>query len=158
MLSTGILFRRPGLMSSLARRATAEMLGTAFLVFFGCGALVMNPFPDAHFNLIGIAFIHAVVLSLAITMTMGISGGHVNPAVTIGLWVVKRIPTAEAFIYVASQLVGALVGAMLVRTVLPDNVGHVIAYGTPMLNSQITFGNGVAVEAVITFLLMSGVM
>jgi MIP family channel proteins len=145
-------------MSSLARRAMAEMLGTAFLVFFGCSAIVMNSFPDNRFGMLGIALIHAFILSLAISMTMGVSGGHVNPAVTIGLWVIKRIPSAEAFIYVASQLVGALIAALLVRTFMAPNVGHVLAYGTPVLNPALTFGNGVAVEAIITFLLMSGVM
>lgn len=145
-------------MSPLARRATAEMLGTGFLVFFGCGAIIMDNFPGAGFHVFGIAMIHAFVLSLAISMTMGVSGGHVNPAVTIGMLVIKRIAPIEAFIYVASQLVGALVAALLVKTILPNNVGHIIAYGTPVVNSGITFGNAVAIEAVITFLLMSGVM
>jgi MIP family channel proteins len=145
-------------MSSLARRATAEMLGTGFLVFFGCGAIVMDNFPGARFNVLGIAMIHAFILSLAISMTMGVSGGHVNPAVTIGMLVIKRISPREAFVYVASQLVGALVAALMVKTFLPSNVGHVVAYGTPVLNGAMTFGNGVAVEAIITFLLMSGVM
>lgn len=145
-------------MSSLARRATAEMLGTGFLIFFGCSAVIMNNFPDNRFGVMGIAIVHAFILSLAITMTMGVSGGHLNPAVTSGLMVIKRIPPAEGFIYIASQLVGALVAALLVRTLMAPNVGHVIAYGTPVLNGQVTFGYGIAIEAIITFLLMSGVM
>ena len=145
-------------MSSLARRATAEMLGTAFLVFFACGAVIMDNFPGARFGLLGMTIIYAFIMSLAISMTMGISGGHVNPAVTLGMLVIKRIAPSEAFIYIASQLVGALVGAMMVKTFLPSNVGRVIAFGTPVLNSSVTFGNGVAIEAIITFLLMSGMM
>jgi aquaporin Z len=144
--------------SSLARRATAEMLGTGFLVFFGCSASVMNFFPDNRYGVMGIAFVHAFILSLAITMTMGVSGGHLNPAVTTGMIVIKRIAPTEGFIYIASQLVGALVAALLVKTFMAPNVGRVVAYGTPVLNSQITFGNAVAIEAIITFLLMSGVM
>jgi MIP family channel proteins len=145
-------------MSSLARRATAEMLGTAFLVFFGCGAIIIDNYPGARFNVLGIALIHAVILSLAISMTMGISGGHVNPAVTIGMLIIKRITLSDAFIYIASQLAGALVAALMVRALLPDNVGHLVAYGTPVVNNYLTFGNAVAIEAIITFLLMSGVM
>ena len=145
-------------MSSLARRAIAEMIGTGFLVFFACGSIVMNVFDGAKYNLFGIAVIQAFVFSLAISMTMGVSGGHLNPAVTIGLLTIKKISPSDAFIYVASQLVGALVGALLVRTILPSNVGHVIAYGTPVLHNSVTFTQAIAIEAVITFLLMSGVM
>ena len=59
-------------MPSLARRATAEMIGTGFLIFFGCGSLVMNPFDGAKFGVFGVAMVHAFVLSLGISMTMGI--------------------------------------------------------------------------------------
>lgn len=145
-------------MPSLARRATAEMIGTGFLIFFGCGSLVMNPFDGAKFGVFGVAMVHAFVLSLGISMTMGISGGHLNPAVTLGLLTIKKIAAPDAFVYIASQLVGALVGALLVRTILPSNVGSVIAYGTPMLQATVTVPQAIAIEAVITFLLMSGVM
>jgi len=145
-------------MPSLARRATAEMLGTAFLVFFGCGVIIMDNFPGAAYHTFGIAIVHAFVLSLAITMTMGISGGHVNPAVTIGLMVIKRIAPRDAFVYVVSQLVGALVAALLVRYLLPWNVGRLVALGTPVVNATLSFWRAVGLEAVWTFLLMSGVM
>ena len=145
-------------MSSLARRAIAEMLGTAFLVFFGAGAIIMDKFPDAGFHVFGIAIIHAIVLSIAITMTMGVSGGHLNPAVTLGMLAIKRIAPADAFIYVASQLAGALVAALLVKTMLPANVGRVVAYGSPMVSNTISFTNAIGIEAIITFLLMSAVM
>ena len=145
-------------MSSLARRAVAEMIGTGFLIFFGCGAMIMNNYEGAKYNLFGIAMVHAIALSIAITATMGVSGGHLNPAVTIGLMTIKKISPSDAFIYIISQLVGALAAAMLVRTLLPSNVGQVIAYGTPMLHSSVTFSRAIAIEAVITFVLMSAVM
>jgi MIP family channel proteins len=145
-------------MSPLARRAAAEMLGTAFLVFFCCGVIIMDYFPGAGFHIFGIALVHAIILSLAISMTMGVSGGHVNPAVTIGLLCIKRIAPREAFVYVASQLVGALVAAVLVRYMLPFNVGRLVALGTPVLSTQVSFMQGVGLEAIWTFLLMSGVM
>jgi len=143
-------------MTPLARRATAEMLGTAFLVFFGCSAVIMEFF--SRYGVFGIAVIHAVVLSLAISMTLAISGGHLNPAVTIGLLTIKRITPTNAFIYVASQIVGGIFGALMVRLVMPTNVGHVIAYGAPALSSTTSFMRGVTIEAVLTFLLMSAVL
>jgi len=145
-------------MPSLARRAVAEMLGTGFLIYFGCGAVIMDMFPSGAYHVFGIAMVHAFVLALAVSMTMGVSGGHCNPAVTIGLLSVRRIGPRDAFVYVLSQLVGALVAAYLVRATLPDNVGHVLAYGTPTLSSTITFWQGVKLEAIFAFLLMSGVM
>jgi len=145
-------------MSSLARRATAEMLGTALLIYFGCGAIIMNNFPGASFNAFGIAVVHAVALSLAITMTMGVSGGHLNPAVTIGLAVIRRIAPRDAVVYVLSQLVGAVLAALLVRYTLPWNVGRVVAMGTPVLASTVGVINGIGLETIFGFVLMSGVM
>ena len=145
-------------MSSLARRAIAEMIGTGMLVFFGCGAVIMTNYDGAKYGLFGIAMVHAFVLAVAITATMGISGGQLNPAVTLALLAIKRMTPSDAFIYIASQLVGALVAAMLVKTLLPDNVGRVLAYGTPMLHSSVTLTQGIMLEALITFVLMSAVM
>src|SRR5512143_2348689 len=77
-------------MAALFRRSVAEALGTYALIFFGCGAVVMGSLPGAGFGLLGVALVHAIVLGVMITATMHVSGGHLNPAVTIGLWSVKR--------------------------------------------------------------------
>ncbi|HEY4102176.1 MAG TPA: aquaporin [Gemmatimonadales bacterium] len=145
-------------MPTLARRAIAEMLGTAFLVFFGCGVIVADFFPGAGYHVFGIAMVHAIILSIAISVTMDVSGGQLNPAVTLGLLAIRKIDGRDAFVYILSQLVGALVAAFLVRSFLAPNVGHVVAYGTPTLNSTITLGNGIVLEAIFGFLLMSGVL
>ena len=145
-------------MPSLARRAVAEMVGTAFLVFFGCGAVIMTNFPDAHYAVFGIAIVHAFILSLAISMTMGISGGHLNPAVTLGLLSIRRIAPREAMVYVGSQLAGAIIAALFLRFTMPWNVGRLVALGTPVLSTTVGLWNGIGLEAIWTFLLMSGVM
>lgn len=145
-------------MPSLARRCTAEMIGTGFLVFFGCASVIMNAFPGAGFNVFGIAMVHAFVLSLGVSMTMGISGGHLNPAVTIGLLSVQRITLRDAFAYVVSQLAGALVAAFIVRAAVAPNVGAVAGFGTPHVSSDVSFPHAIFLEAIFAFLLMSGVM
>jgi MIP family channel proteins len=145
-------------MSSLARRATAEMTGTALLVFFGAGAVIMDSFPSGGYHLFGIAVVYGLVTGLAVSMTMGISGGHVNPAVTIAMLVIRRITAREAFIYVVSQLAGALIAGFLVRWLVAPNVGHVIGYGSPRLSSAVTFWQGAGLEAILTFVLMSAMM
>jgi aquaporin Z len=145
-------------MPVLARRATAELLGTFILVFFGCSAVVMNSFPDARFGLLGIALVHALALSVGVTATMGISGGHLNPAVTAGLLAIRKISPRDAAAYVAAQLVGAVVAVALAKLLLPAAVGDLATWGTPALNPAVTFGKGIAIEAVLTFVLMSAVM
>ena len=145
-------------MPSLARRAVAEVYGTFALVFFGCGAVVMESFPSARYGLMGIALVHAVVFSVAITTTMAISGGHLNPAVTIGLWSTRRISAQDTFVYVASQLAGALLAALAVKSLFPAGVARFVLWGTPTINVSITFTTAVIFEALLTFFLMSAVM
>jgi MIP family channel proteins len=145
-------------MPALARRATAELLGTFILVFFGCGVVVMDSFPTARFGLIGVALAHALALSIGVTATMHISGGHLNPAVTAGLLAIRRITPRDAATYIVAQLAGAVVAVLLIKSLLPTSVGDLVAWGTPALNPGVTFGKGIAIEAVLTFALMSAVM
>src|SRR5690606_12954056 len=145
-------------MPVIARRATAEILGTFMLVFFGCASVVMETFPGARYGAVGIALIHALALALGVTLTMRISGGHLNPAVTAGLLVTRRIGPRDAGIYVAAQLAGALFAVAVAKWLLPNNVGDLVAWGTPALYAGVTLGKGIAIEAVLTFFLMSAVM
>lgn len=145
-------------MPVLARRATAEILGTFTLVFFGCGAVVMDSFPGARFGLMGIALVHAVALAVAVSATMHVSGGHLNPAVTIGLLTARRITPSDAAVYLAAQLAGALFAVAVAKWLLPANVGDLVAWGTPKLSPGIDLGKGIAIEAVLTFFLMMAVM
>ena len=109
-------------MPSLARRLTAEALGTFGLVFVGAAVVVVNGgFPNSGIGLLGIALAHAVVLSVMVSATMTISGGHLNPAVTIGLLATRRIDPASAAAYIVTQLVAACVAALLVKLLLPPS-------------------------------------
>jgi len=144
-------------MTSLPRRAVAEALGTFGLIFFGCGAVVVSTLPGASYGLLGVALVHAVVLSVMITATMAISGGHLNPAVTIGLLSVKRIDAKTAGVYVLAQLVGAALGALTLRLVFPSGVVRVGTLGTPVLANAMTMMDGILLEAVLTFFLVSAV-
>lgn len=145
-------------MSSLARRAVAELYGTFVLIFFGCGAVVMEAYPNARYGLLGIALVHGVALAVAISSTMSISGGHLNPAVTIGLLSIRRIAPMDAFVYVLAQIAGALLGAGATKALLPSGVGNLVMWGTPTINATVPFWSGVGIEAVLTFCLMSAVM
>jgi aquaporin TIP len=144
-------------MSSLPRRSIAEALGTFALVFIGTGVVASKFYPDANFGVFGIAVAHAMVLSVMITATMSISGGHLNPAVTIGLLVARRVDSRTAVSYIISQLVGAILASLLVKAIYPAGVTKPIALGTPAIANNILFGQAVTIEAILTFFLVSAV-
>lgn len=145
-------------MPSLVHRAIAEIYGTFALVFFGCGIVVMDSFPGARVGLMSIALVHALVLSVAVSSTMYISGAHFNPAVTLGMLSVRRIPAFDAVVYIAAQLAGALLGAFAVTALLPGGVGRLVAWGTPLINSAVTMKTAIGLEALLTFFLVSAYM
>lgn len=145
-------------MPSLARRALAEIYGTFALVFFGCGAVVMDSFPGGRYGTFGIAMVFGVVLAVAITTTMPISGGHLNPAVTTGLLVARRISGVDAFVYIVAQLAAACLAIVALKAMVPASVGNLVSWGTPLVSGRMTFGQAIALEAVLTFFLMGAVM
>ena len=99
-------------MSALARRLTAEFLGTFWLVLGGCGAAVLASGFKPQTNL-GIGFV-GVSLAFGLTVLTGayalaaVSGGHFNPAVTLGLWLSRRIEATAVIPYVVVQVAGAI--------------------------------------------------
>ena len=84
-----------------------------------------------------------------------ISGGHFNPAVTIGFWVTQRIESIPAVAYILAQLLGGIIGAIAINLLLPASLLEITSsLGTPELDSQISFAAGVAIEAILTFFLV----
>jgi len=145
-------------MYRLSGRLVAEAIGTFALIFFGCGVIVVNPMPGAGYGLLGIALAHALALGVMITATMNISGGHLNPAVTLGLLSIRRIDAGSALAYVVAQLLGAVLAAFTLKAVLPTPMAATGTLGTPALANTMNLQSGIALEAVLTFFLMSAVM
>jgi len=145
-------------MPSLARRLTAEALGTFGLVFVGAAVVVVNGgFPNSGIGLLGIALAHAVVLSVMVSATMPISGGHLNPAVTLGLLVTRRIDLISALAYVVTQLAAAVLAALSVKLLLPANATRSALLGVPVIASSVSLGQAIGIELVLTFFLTSAV-
>lgn len=145
-------------MPSLGRRLLAEALGTFAFVFVGAAVVVVNGgFPNSGIGLIGIALAHAIALSVMISATMSISGGHLNPAVTVGLLVTRRIDPAAAAAYIATQLAAAALAALLVKLLLPAPAVRSALLGVPVIASSVSLGQAIGIELVLTFFLMSAV-
>ena len=102
----------------MIRKLSAELLGTAWLVLGGCGSAVLA----AGFPELGIAFV-GVSLAFGLTvLTMAfaighISGCHLNPAVTLGLWSADKVPTADVLPYIVAQVAGATLGALAIAAI-----------------------------------------
>lgn len=103
----------------------AELFGTACLVFIGCATIVTGGFggliPDGGSLTIGLAFGIAVI---AMAYAIGpVSGAHLNPAVTVGVWLAGRLPAKDVAGYVIAQMVGALIGALALWLIVSGKAG-----------------------------------
>jgi MIP family channel proteins len=143
-------------MYSTPQKLAAEFIGTFALIFFGAGSICAYQFLHAgsDLSLFGIAIVHGLAIGLMICALGHVSGGHFNPAVTIGFWVTKRVTTVEAVSYWAAQLLGAIVAAFLLRAVVPDEIWRAVALGTPSLTRDFTVLSGLILEAITTFFLV----
>ncbi|HEX9729204.1 MAG TPA: aquaporin [Gemmatimonadales bacterium] len=143
-------------MRSTVRPMAAEFLGTFALVFIGGGAVVVNA---AHqgLGLTGIALAHAVVLAVMVTVTMRISGGHLNPAVTFGVWMAGKISLRRSLFHIASQIAAGIVAALAVRWLLPAAPGAAMGYGVPRVAAGVSLTEAILLEGVLTLFLVSAV-
>ena len=108
------------------RRTTAEFFGTFWLTFGGCGAAVLSAaFPELGIGFLGVAFAFGfTVLTMAYAVGH-ISGGHFNPAVTLGLWSARRCASRHVLPYIIAQVIGATVAAFTLYTVASGKAGWV---------------------------------
>jgi MIP family channel proteins len=130
----------------LIRRGLAEFIGTFCLVFVSAGSLIYG---DPVVSALAYGFAVLVMVS----SFAQISGGHFNPAVTLGFLVTRRIPASLAVFYAAVQLAGATVAALLLKYVLPPVVKN-LHLGAPTVSVTIDASKAVTIEAVITFFLV----
>jgi aquaporin Z len=97
---------------SLSRRLGAEFLGTFVLVFVGCGTAILDA-GNKGIDFLGVALAFGVAVMVMVYAVGAISGGHFNPAVTIGLAVARRFPWADVIAYVVTQVVASTVAALV---------------------------------------------
>ena len=145
-------------MYSKPQKFFAEFVGTFALIFFGAGSIcadqLLKSTNQGSLGLLGIAVAHGLAIGIMVSAVGHISGGHLNPAVTIGFWVTRRISTFGALLYWVSQLAGAIAAAYLLRAVIPEDTWKAVALGTPDLARDFSRTAGMVVEGVMTFFLV----
>lgn len=115
---------------SLGRRMAAELLGTFWLVFAGCGSAVLAAgVPGVGIGWLGVSFAFGLSL-LTMAYAIGhISGCHINPAVSVGLWMGGRFPKSEILPYALAQVVGAVIAAAVLYVIASSVAGFDVAGG-----------------------------
>lgn len=130
---------------ALVARLTCEFVGTFALVYVGMLAIANGA------GLVGVALAHGLAIAVMASATMYISGAQFNPAVTFGAWLAKHISGRDALFYVATQVLAALLAALLVRVSLG---GDDISGGVPGVDAGVSTGLAILIEAVLTFFLV----
>ena len=115
---------------TIARRAAAEFIGTGWLVFGGCGSAVLAAaFPHLGIGFVGVALAFGLTV-LTMAYAIGhISGCHLNPAVTVGLWAGGRIPVGDVIPYIAAQVLGGVAGAAILYVIASGGPGFDVHAG-----------------------------
>jgi aquaporin Z len=136
----------------------AEFIGTFFLCFAGIAAILSATHEvGGGGGLVGIALAHGLALSIGVAAFGGVSGGHLNPAVTCGMLSTGRISLTRALIYIGAQCAGSTTAAIICKSVFPAAAVAEANLGIPLPAAWATTGTVLTLEFVMTFLLMTAV-
>ena len=146
----------------MSKSFIAEVIGTAILVLFGCGAAVLM---GAQIGMLGIALAFGLSIVAAAYGIGPISGAHLNPAVSLGAFVAGRMTGPTLAGYVVAQVIGAVIGAGLVYLIASGQAGYDIAvnglgqngYGAGYLG-EYSLGSALVFEAVMTFVFVTVIL
>jgi len=162
-------------MASVMKRSLAELIGTFILVFCGTGAAIITLMiskgqtPPNSFN-IGIGALGGLGDWLAIGLAFGlaitaciyafgrISGCHINPAVTLALWAVKKFPSSDVVPYILAQVIGAALASFTLAFILGMGAVNTGGLGATAPFAGIGYVQAILAEAIGTFILMLAIM
>jgi glycerol uptake facilitator protein len=148
---------------TLSQKLTAEVIGTAILVFIGAGSVPLTVLLtagaggtgiDGTAGLSSISFSFAFAIFAAVYSIGHISGAHINPAVTISLLATRKIDARTAGGYIVAQLIGAFVGAALTLIILQGNDPAKLGLGAVSVNANAGLAVGFAAEVIGTAILV----
>jgi MIP family channel proteins len=149
------------------RRGFAEFVGTFTLIFIGAGAVLsitkatgpaLQSAPAisvySGLTLVGVALANGLAIGVMVSAVGHISGGHFNPAVTLGFLITRRLAPSLAIVYWSMQFSAAAAAAALLRWFYPEATRQITNLGAPALGGGVSAGQGLVIELVLTFLLV----
>lgn len=146
----------------LSQKLAAEFIGTFWLVLGGCGSAVLAAaFPDVGIGLLGVSFAFGLTV-LTMAFAIGhISGCHLNPAVSVGLWSGGRFPASELFPYIVAQVLGAILAAGVLYLIASGKAGFDVVTSGLASNGYgehspggYSLSSGLVTEVVMTFMFL----
>jgi MIP family channel proteins len=132
----------------------AELVGTYAFVFAGGAAICADSLTHGGVGLLGIALAEGIAFAAMVSATAPISGGYLNPAVTIGALAGGKISFKDSIYYIVAQLLGAVLAALSLKAFFSNELLDGVRYGTPALGNDIGIATGVFIEAILTFFLV----
>lgn len=134
------------------KKYLAEMFGTMTLVLMGCGSAIFNGGCGTTAQVLTVAFAFGLSVVAMAYAIGGVSGCHINPAITLGVWLSKRMEGKEAAMYMLFQVIGALIGSTLLY-VLTQNIdmAYATTTGANALQSGVSVWGGFLSEVIFTF-------
>ncbi|MFH1120343.1 MAG: aquaporin Z [Bacteroidota bacterium] len=147
---------------SMTKRAAAEFIGTFWLVLGGCGSAVLSAaFPELGIGLLGVSLAFGLTV-LTMAFAIGhISGCHLNPAVSLGLWAGGRFKTSELLPYIIAQVLGAVFAAFILYLIASGKDGYSLGTGSLASNGYgehspggYPYISGLLIEVVMTFMFL----
>lgn len=135
------------------RHFVAEFVGTFGLVFVGGGAIMSAQLANNPAGITQIALAHGLILALMVSATMRVSG-HLNPAVTLGFVVTRRIEPVMAMVYIIAQVLAAVLAAYALRGLFPAAVAVSSRLGGQSISIDVTMFQAVTLEFIATFFLV----
>lgn len=135
------------------RHFAAEFVGTFALVFIGGGAIMAGELTKNPASITQVALAHGLILALMVTATMRVSG-HLNPAVTVGFVVARRIEPVMAMVYLIAQILAAILAAYALRALFPADVATATRLGGQSISIDVTTGQAIVLEFIATFFLV----
>lgn len=128
----------------------AEFIGTFFLVFVGCGTIVVSALVDNPIPSITASLAFGLIVAIMIYTFGDVSGAHINPAVTVGLALTKRFPVKKVPTYIAMQILGAILASVILFIIF----GNESCLGSTLLLNETSASSGFLIEVIATLLLV----
>lgn len=145
-------------MYNLPQKLLAEFIGTFTVIFFTIGAICADQYLRAASQIpigtLGIALAYGLSYAILVGAVSHISGGHLNPAVTAGYWVTRRLGTLQALFYWIAQLLGAIAATYLLVAIAPDAIWTSAGRGVTLLAPDFTRLHAMVLEGLMTFFLV----